>query len=89
MYVPEHVATSFQWQYGGRSVYVCGSFTGWQEMVPLTLNPHTNIFHVVINVPPGTWHFFFLGVFVDVYIFYFPSGGVYLFLFLFPCGVTA
>ena len=29
------VPTRFVWRYGGTQVMVCGSFTGWQEMVPM------------------------------------------------------
>eukprot|EP00898_Chlorokybus_atmophyticus_P007834 jgi/Chlat1/8051/Chrsp73S07535 len=46
------VPTRFEWRYGGRNVHLCGSFTRWQETIPLTLTDE-GVHVVIINLPPG------------------------------------
>eukprot|EP00793_Prasinoderma_coloniale_P003514 PRCOL_00002888-RA len=72
MYHTQLVPTRFEWRYGGTQVHVCGSFTGWQEMVPMTVEPAPAggggaaggaagaVHSVTINIPPGYHQYKFM-----------------------------
>ena len=65
MYQTQLVPTRFEWRYGGRQVHVCGSFTGWQEMVPMQAETAPSasgavVHRVTINIPPGYHQYKFM-----------------------------
>jgi hypothetical protein len=43
----------FRWPYGGRKVYIVGTFNQWKEKIPMTYNSEENSFVVILNVTPG------------------------------------
>ncbi|XP_014501910.1 sucrose nonfermenting 4-like protein [Vigna radiata var. radiata] len=44
----------FVWPYGGRSVFLCGSFTRWSELLPMSpVEGCPTVFQVIYNLPPG------------------------------------
>ncbi|XP_027121111.1 sucrose nonfermenting 4-like protein isoform X2 [Coffea arabica] len=45
--------TRFVWPYGGRSVYICGSFTGWEQHPMTPVEGCPTVFQTVCNLPPG------------------------------------
>ena len=51
------VPTSFMWPYGGRKVYLVGSFNEWRDKIPLTYSPELEQFGIVLNMPQGR-HFY-------------------------------
>ncbi|XP_062143654.1 sucrose nonfermenting 4-like protein [Alnus glutinosa] len=52
--VPFLIPWSFVWRHGGRSVYLCGSFTRWSERIPMSpVEGYDDVFQVVWNVTPG------------------------------------
>ncbi|XP_024996157.1 sucrose nonfermenting 4-like protein isoform X2 [Cynara cardunculus var. scolymus] len=54
----------FVWPYGGRSVYLSGSFTGWSEHWPMTpVEGCPTVFQTICSLPPGYHQYKFI---VDV-----------------------
>ncbi|CAI9779767.1 unnamed protein product [Fraxinus pennsylvanica] len=47
------IPTRFVWPYGGRSVYISGSFTGWTQWPMTPLEGCPNVFQTVCSLPPG------------------------------------
>ena len=46
--------TRFVWPYGGRRVFLSGSFTRWTEHVPMSpLEGCPSVFQVICNLTPG------------------------------------
>ncbi|SSD59318.1 related to SNF1 protein kinase subunit beta-3 [Saccharomycodes ludwigii] len=59
------VPVDIVWKQGGTSVYVTGSFTEWRKMIALVPynddnNNNHDIFHIVLQLPPGTHRFRFI-----------------------------
>ncbi|KAL1803790.1 hypothetical protein ACET3Z_032437 [Daucus carota] len=55
------VTTRFVWRYGGRSVYLSGSFTGWTkhfQMTPVEGCP--TVFQTICSLPPGFHQYKFI-----------------------------
>lgn len=51
----------FVWPYGGRSVYLSGSFTGWSEHWPMTpVEGCPTVFQTICSLPPGYHQFKFI-----------------------------
>ncbi|KAL6971309.1 AMP-activated serine/threonine-protein kinase regulatory subunit [Sarracenia purpurea var. burkii] len=51
----------FVWPYGGRSVYLCGSFTGWSGHYPMTpVEGCPTVFQTICNLPPGYHQYKFI-----------------------------
>ncbi|XP_068340617.1 sucrose nonfermenting 4-like protein [Pyrus communis] len=52
--VPVLIPTRFVWPYGGRSVFLSGSFTRWLEHIPMApVEGCPTVFQVVWNLTPG------------------------------------
>ena len=51
------VPTMFRWPYGGRKVYIIGSFNNWSEKIPMSYNSEEEAFVVILNVSVGK-HFY-------------------------------
>ena len=54
------VPTRFVWPYGGQRVLLCGSFTGWNDMIslsPVADANGNNVFAVTIKIPAGYHQF--------------------------------
>ncbi|XP_022842405.1 sucrose nonfermenting 4-like protein isoform X2 [Olea europaea var. sylvestris] len=47
------IPTRFVWPYGGRSVYISGSFTGWTQWLMTPLEGCPTVFQTVCSLPPG------------------------------------
>ncbi|XP_052190152.1 sucrose nonfermenting 4-like protein [Diospyros lotus] len=55
------IPTRFVWPYGGRSVSLCGSFTGWSGHYPMTpLEGCPTVFQTICNLPPGHHQYKFI-----------------------------
>eukprot|EP00250_Pteridium_aquilinum_P004034 c14284_g1_i1 orf=410-1861(+) len=55
------VATRFVWPHGGRRVFLCGSFTRWQDMIPMSPTEGcSSIFQVICSLTPGYHQFKFV-----------------------------
>ncbi|KAH7276643.1 hypothetical protein KP509_39G016000 [Ceratopteris richardii] len=55
------VATRFVWPHGGFRVFLCGSFTRWQDMIPmLPIEGCSSVFQVVCSLTPGYHQFKFV-----------------------------
>eukprot|EP00897_Mesotaenium_endlicherianum_P000804 jgi/Mesen1/10724/ME000090S10182 len=55
------VPTRFTWPHGGRHVYLCGSFTRWQETIPMSpVEGAPSVFSTVLNLPPGYHQYKFI-----------------------------
>ncbi|KAA8548501.1 hypothetical protein F0562_000232 [Nyssa sinensis] len=55
------IPTRFVWPYGGRSVYLCGSFTGWSERWPMTpVEGCSTVFQTICSLPPGYHQYKFI-----------------------------
>lgn len=55
--------TRFFWTHGGRRVFLCGSFTSWQEMIPMSpVEGCPSVFQVICSLTPGYYQYKF---FVD------------------------
>ncbi|KAL3508071.1 hypothetical protein ACH5RR_033453 [Cinchona calisaya] len=50
---PGVVPTRFVWPYGGRSVYICGSFTGWTQYPMTPVEGCPTVFQAICSLPPG------------------------------------
>ncbi|KAI3756109.1 hypothetical protein L1987_55925 [Smallanthus sonchifolius] len=51
----------FVWPYGGRSVYLIGSFTGWSEHWPMTpVEGSPSVFQTICSLPPGYHQYKFI-----------------------------
>ncbi|XP_057476323.1 sucrose nonfermenting 4-like protein isoform X1 [Actinidia eriantha] len=51
----------FVWPYGGRSVVLCGSFTGWSGHYPMTpVEGCPTVFQTICNLPPGYHQYKFI-----------------------------
>ncbi|KAL9261907.1 Sucrose nonfermenting 4-like protein [Drosera capensis] len=54
------IPTPFVWPYGGRRVFLIGSFTGWSEHVPMSpMEGCPTVFQVICNLTPGYHQFKF------------------------------
>ncbi|KAL9248106.1 hypothetical protein vseg_021465 [Gypsophila vaccaria] len=48
------IPTRFIWPYGGRRVFLSGSFTGWLESIPMSpMEGCPTVFQVICNLTPG------------------------------------
>ncbi|CAM6101562.1 unnamed protein product [Calypogeia fissa] len=55
------VPTRFVWTHGGRRVHLCGSFTRWQETLPMSpMEGLPSMFQVVCTLPPGYHQYKFI-----------------------------
>lgn len=55
------VPTRFVWPYGGQCVYLCGSFTRWQDMIPMApIEGRPSAFQVICSLTPGYYQFKFV-----------------------------
>lgn len=55
------IPTRFVWPYGGRSVYISGSFTGWSEHWPMTpVEGCPTVFQTICSLPPGYHQYKFI-----------------------------
>jgi len=55
---PNLINTSFKWTYGGNSVFVTGTFTGWKDHVPL--QKVGNEFNTILRLPKGIYYYKFI-----------------------------
>lgn len=54
------IPTRFVWRYGGRRVFLIGSFTGWSEHIPMSpMEGCPTVFQVICNLTPGYHQFKF------------------------------
>ncbi|GAB2277485.1 AMP-activated serine/threonine-protein kinase regulatory subunit [Dionaea muscipula] len=54
------IPTRFFWPYGGRRVFLCGSFTGWSENILMSpMEGCPTVFQVICNLTPGYHQFKF------------------------------
>jgi hypothetical protein len=51
--------TTFEWPYDGNTVSVVGSFTNWQNPIPMIKDP-SGIFQIEIDLEPGTYDYKFI-----------------------------
>ncbi|XP_031274371.1 sucrose nonfermenting 4-like protein isoform X2 [Pistacia vera] len=50
----------FVWPYGGRTVFLSGSFNGWSELLPMSpVEGCPTVFQIIWSVPPGLHQFKF------------------------------
>ncbi|KAM3268878.1 sucrose nonfermenting 4-like protein isoform X2 [Capsicum chacoense] len=57
----EMVLITFTWRHGGTQVFLCGSFHGWSEQIPMNLvEGSAAIFQRIVDVPPGYHKYKFL-----------------------------
>ncbi|KAK6915582.1 AMP-activated protein kinase, glycogen-binding domain [Dillenia turbinata] len=55
------VPTCFVWRYGGRRVYLSGSFTGWTNHILMSpMEGLPTVFQVVRSLPPGFYQYKFI-----------------------------
>ncbi|KAF3795759.1 Sucrose nonfermenting 4-like protein [Nymphaea thermarum] len=55
------VSMRFVWPYGGRRVYLCGSFTRWSERIPMSpMEGCPTVFQVICRVIPGYHQYKFI-----------------------------
>ncbi|XP_075514355.1 sucrose nonfermenting 4-like protein isoform X2 [Primulina tabacum] len=55
------VQTPFTWRYGGREVFLSGSFNGWSERIQLIpLEGSAAVFQRIIDLPPGCYQYKFV-----------------------------
>ncbi|XP_059632710.1 sucrose nonfermenting 4-like protein [Cornus florida] len=55
------IPTRFVWPYGGRSVFLSGSFTGWSDHWPMTpVEGCPTVFQTICNLPPGYHQYKFI-----------------------------
>ncbi|XAR54527.1 hypothetical protein NMG60_11029690 [Bertholletia excelsa] len=55
------IPTRFVWPHGGRSVYLCGSFTGWSVHYPMTpVEGCPTVFQTICSLPPGYHQYKFI-----------------------------
>ncbi|XP_011071458.1 sucrose nonfermenting 4-like protein [Sesamum indicum] len=47
------IPTRFVWPYGGRSVYISGSFTGWTQWPMTPVEGCPTVFQTICSLPPG------------------------------------
>uniref|UniRef100_A0A0V0GHV8 Putative ovule protein n=1 Tax=Solanum chacoense TaxID=4108 RepID=A0A0V0GHV8_SOLCH len=48
------VLVTFTWSHGGTHVFLCGSFDGWSEQIPMNLvEGSAAVFQRSVDVPPG------------------------------------
>ncbi|XP_057427316.1 sucrose nonfermenting 4-like protein [Lotus japonicus] len=51
---PPLVPKRFVWPYGGRTVFLCGSFTRWQAIIPMSrMDSCPDVFEVLCSLIPG------------------------------------
>lgn len=50
---PGLVTMTFVWPHGGRSVYICGSFTGWTQYPMAPVEGYPTVFQAICTLPPG------------------------------------
>jgi len=55
---PNLINTSFKWTYGGNSVFVTGTFTGWKDHV--SLQKIGNEFNTILRLPKGIYYYKFI-----------------------------
>ncbi|KAM3246355.1 sucrose nonfermenting 4-like protein isoform X1 [Capsicum annuum] len=57
----EMVLITFTWRHGGTQVFLCGSFHGWSEQIPMNLvEGLVAVFQRIVDVPPGYHKYKFL-----------------------------
>ena len=67
----EKVPTEFTWREGGNTVYVTGTFANWKQWFLMSKsintdtksnhsNPQENIFHIILELPRGTYQYKFI-----------------------------
>ncbi|KAK6911561.1 AMP-activated protein kinase, glycogen-binding domain [Dillenia turbinata] len=55
------IPTCFVWRYGGRRVYLSGSFTGWTNHILMSpMEGLPTVFQVVRSLPPGFYQYKFI-----------------------------
>lgn len=54
------IPTRFVWPYGGRSVYLSGTFTGWSQRPMAPVEGCPTVFQTVCSVPPGYHQYKFI-----------------------------
>lgn len=55
------IPTRFVWPYGGRRVYLIGSFTRWTDRIPMSpMEGAPTVFHVLWNLPQGYHQYKFI-----------------------------
>ncbi|XP_073018077.1 sucrose nonfermenting 4-like protein isoform X3 [Primulina eburnea] len=55
------VQTPFTWRYGGREVFLSGSFNGWSERIQLIpMEGSAAVFQRIIDLPPGCYQYKFV-----------------------------
>ncbi|KAL3512045.1 hypothetical protein ACH5RR_024762 [Cinchona calisaya] len=55
------VLTVFTWRYGGRRVFLCGSFNGWNERIQMIMvEGSATIFQRILDLPPGYYEYRYL-----------------------------
>ncbi|KVH89879.1 Cystathionine beta-synthase, core [Cynara cardunculus var. scolymus] len=55
------IPTRFVWPYGGRSVYLSGSFSGWSEQWQMTpVEGCPTVFQMICSLPPGYHQYKFI-----------------------------
>ncbi|KAK6803560.1 hypothetical protein RDI58_001344 [Solanum bulbocastanum] len=54
------IPTRFVWPYGGRSVYLSGTFTGWSQWPMAPVEGCPTVFQTVCSVPPGYHQYKFI-----------------------------
>ncbi|TMW92983.1 hypothetical protein EJD97_012323 [Solanum chilense] len=55
------VLVTFTWSHGGIHVFLCGSFDGWSEQIPMNLvEGSAAVFQRTVDVPPGYHKYKFL-----------------------------
>ncbi|EPS59669.1 hypothetical protein M569_15136, partial [Genlisea aurea] len=47
------IPTRFVWPYGGRAVYISGSFTGWTQWPMTPVEGCPTVFQTICSLPPG------------------------------------
>ncbi|KAL6548486.1 hypothetical protein OROGR_008907 [Orobanche gracilis] len=54
------IPTRFVWPYGGRVVYISGSFTGWTQWPMTPVEGCPDVFQTICSLPPGFHQFKFV-----------------------------
>ncbi|XP_047954554.1 sucrose nonfermenting 4-like protein [Salvia hispanica] len=54
------IPTRFVWRYGGRIVYISGSFTGWTQWPMTPVEGCPTVFQTICNLPPGCHQYKFV-----------------------------
>ncbi|VFQ79235.1 unnamed protein product [Cuscuta campestris] len=54
------ITTQFVWPYGGRSVYLSGTFTGWSQWPMTPVEGCPSVFQTICSLPPGCHQYKFV-----------------------------